>query len=65
MHDGSVATLAAVMDYYKTAHLSAQIGDPDFRPLDLTQQDKDDLVEFMRALTGEILNADPPLGFPL
>jgi cytochrome c peroxidase len=64
MHDGSEATLEDVVDYYKLASHADLIGDPDFRPLALTAQDAADLVEFMKALTGEILNADPPASFP-
>jgi cytochrome c peroxidase len=64
MHDGSVATLEAVVDYYRVASHASQINDPDFRPLNLTRQDVSDLVDFMKALTGDILNAEPPSSFP-
>jgi cytochrome c peroxidase len=64
MHDGTVATLEDVVNYYRMATHAAQINDPDFRPLELTAADVSDLVEFMNALTGEILNADPPASMP-
>jgi len=52
MHDGSVATLEEVVEWYdKGGHpnptLSAKI-----RPLKLSTQEKADLVEFMKACTG-------------
>lgn len=57
MHDGSEATLLDVVKFYNrggavNAHL-----DRDMTPLGLTNQEMSDLVEFMRALTGdEVLN---------
>jgi cytochrome c peroxidase len=52
MHDGSVATLEEVVEWYDKGghpnpHLSEKI-----RPLKLSAQDKADLVEFMKACTG-------------
>ncbi len=57
MHDGSEATLEDVVEYYveigkggpdKYPNLSEKI-----KPLDLTDQDKKDLVAFMKACSGE------------
>ena len=61
MHDGSVKTLEEVMDHYdhgfvRRASLSDQI-----RPLNLTAQEKADVIAFMQALTSE----DPPVALPL
>jgi cytochrome c peroxidase len=64
MHDGSVSTLEEVVDYYRLATHADKIGDPDFRPLSLTTDDVSDLVELMKALTGDILNAEPPASLP-
>jgi len=52
MHDGSLATLEEVVEWYDrgghpSPHLSEKI-----RPLKLSAQDKADLVEFMKACTG-------------
>lgn len=52
MHDGSLATLMDVVEHYNkggtpNAHLSDKI-----KPLKLTDQEKLDLVEFMKACTG-------------
>ncbi len=57
MHDGSLATLEAVVDYYNTggavsgARPESRFIDPRIRPLHLTDQQKSDLVTFMRSLT--------------
>ena len=61
MHDGSEKTLLDVVAYYnrggvKNPHLAG-----DIRSLGLTSQEQSDLVEFMKALTGEI---DPQVGRP-
>jgi len=64
MHDGRFATLEEVVDFYnkggiQNPHLSNLI-----IPLDLTDQEKKDLVEYMRALNGEGWQASPPTEFP-
>jgi cytochrome c peroxidase len=64
MHDGSVNTLEEVVDYYRLASHAAKIADPDFRALTLTRDEVSDIVEFMKALTGDILNAEPPASMP-
>ncbi len=52
MHDGSVATLAEVVDWYaKGGHPNPHLSDK-IKPLDLSTQDKADLVAFMEACTG-------------
>jgi cytochrome c peroxidase len=58
MHDGSLATLEAVVDFYSKGgepnpHLS-----PLIRKLDLSKEEQADLVAFMKALTSPVL---PPL----
>jgi|GEM_PF-94043 len=52
MHDGSVATLEEVVEWYaKGGHPNPHLSDK-IRPLKLSEQDKADLVEFMKACTG-------------
>ncbi len=52
MHDGSVATLEEVVEWYdKGGHPSKHLSEK-IRPLNLTEQDQADLVEFMKACTG-------------
>jgi len=54
MHDGSLQTLREVIDYYDKGgtpnpHLST-----DMKPLQLTEQEKADLIALMNSLTGEM-----------
>ena len=52
MHDGSQKTLEEVVEWYaKGGHPHPQLSDK-IKKLDLTAQDKQDLVDFMRALDG-------------
>ena len=53
MHDGSQKTLAEVIDWYaKGGHPNPQLSDK-VKKLDLTDQDKADLVAFLEALSGD------------
>ena len=52
-HDGSAATLRDVVDHYARGGDDRSNVSPDVRRLDLSEQDKQDLVAFMRALTGK------------
>ena len=53
MHDGSQKTLEEVVEWYaKGGHANATLSDK-VKKLELTDQDKKDLVEFMKACTGE------------
>ncbi|MEP7313061.1 MAG: MbnH family di-heme enzyme [Pseudomonadota bacterium] len=56
MHDGSVATLAAVIDHYSRGGrerpaAAVKLTDPLIRPLRLTQREKADLQAFLQSLT--------------
>jgi cytochrome c peroxidase len=53
MHDGSEATLKEVMEFYDRGGDIAENRSPFITPLELTKQEKMDLVEFMKALEGE------------
>lgn len=54
MHNGSLATLEAVVDHYITGGIKRESLSPEMQPLDLTQQERDDLLAFMRTLTGPL-----------
>lgn len=59
MHDGSLATLKDVVDFYIGAGNSNDWRDKDLDHLG--RQERDDLEAFMNALTGEIPpNTDAP-----
>ena len=51
MHDGSVQTLEEVVDYYDKGGVKNRFIDAAIFPLHLTEQEKLDLVAFMRSLT--------------
>jgi len=51
MHDGSEATLESVVELYDKGGVPNRHLDGGIRPLNLTEQEKKDLVEFMRTLT--------------
>lgn len=60
MHDGSEQTLESVVEYYnKGGNPNASL-DPEMKPLNLTDQEKADLVAFMKALTGEEIHVELP-----
>jgi cytochrome c peroxidase len=61
MHDGSEKTLADVVAFYSKGGVKNPWLSSDVRPLGLTAQEQADLVEFMKALTGEI---DADVGRP-
>ncbi len=54
MHDGSIATLEEVVEWYaKGGHPNPHLSDK-IKKLDLTAQEKQDLVAFMKSLTGPL-----------
>lgn len=54
MHDGSLATLRDVIDFYDNAGGYQQPKSMLLRPLNLTEKEKADLVAFLESLTGEV-----------
>ncbi len=54
MHDGSQKTLEEVVDFYVEGGHPNKWLSPKMKRLNLTQQEKKDLVEFLKALTGEV-----------
>ena len=51
MHDGSVQTLEEVVEYYDKGGDKNRFIDAAIFPLHLTEQEKADLVAFMKSLT--------------
>jgi cytochrome c peroxidase len=52
MHDGSLATLNDVVDFYDRGGRPNPNLDPEIRPLKLTADEKRALVSFLGALSG-------------
>src|SRR5260370_37766563 len=54
MHDGSLATLEDVVEYYDRGGNGNPHLDPDIRPLHLTAGHKNALAAFLRTLSGRV-----------
>ena len=70
MHDGSVATLAAVIDHYAAGGRAAQNGArsplaaPQIAGFPISDTEKADLIAFLEALTDEHFLTDPSIRSP-
>ena len=51
MHDGSLATLETIVDFYSKGGNPNPYVDREVRPINLAPEEKSDLVEFLRSLT--------------
>lgn len=60
MHNGMYATLEEVIEHYDRGGDVLENLDPSMGPLQLTAQEKRDLVEFLRTLDGEPVNVTIP-----
>jgi cytochrome c peroxidase len=54
MHDGSLRTLDAVVDFYEQGGRANPTLDPEMRPRQFTPSDRIALVAFLRSLSGEV-----------
>jgi cytochrome c peroxidase len=64
MHDGSLPTLEAVIDHYDRGGGGHPSTDPQIVRLGLTDDEKADLVAFLRSFTDERFLGDPRFGPP-
>jgi len=53
MHDGSLTTLEAVVEFYDRGGIQNESLDPLLHPLGLNELEQSDLVAFLRSLTGD------------
>ena len=58
MHDGSFATLAEVIDFYDRGGAPNPRLDPQLKPLTLAAAEKQDLVAFLRSLSGKVRDGE-------
>jgi len=65
MHDGSLKTLEEVVEFYDKGGLPNKNLDEKITKLNLTDAQKKDLVEFLKALDGTSLKVAAPATFPL
>jgi cytochrome c peroxidase len=61
MHDGSLATLAAVVDHYDGGGVERPSRSDLMKPLGLTAQEKSDLVAFLNTLTSNLTPTAAPV----
>ncbi|MCZ6655116.1 MAG: cytochrome-c peroxidase [Planctomycetota bacterium] len=54
MHDGSLATLKDVIDFYDDGGRKNPYLDPEIRPRRLTKEEKTELLVFLKSLTGTV-----------
>jgi cytochrome c peroxidase len=76
MHDGSIPNLEGVLDHYAAGgrtiasgpHAGKGHDNPNKDPLIggfvLSQQDRDDLIEFLKSLTDDAVTHDPQFANP-
>jgi cytochrome c peroxidase len=64
MHDGRFVTLEEVIEFYDKGGIQNPHLDNTMVPLNLTTEEKKDLVEYLRALNGEGYQMDIPGKFP-
>jgi cytochrome c peroxidase len=64
MHDGSLKNLYQVVNFYDKGGIPNRNLDAKIKPLHLTAQEKDDLVAFLNALTGDVTPVHPPEKLP-
>jgi len=54
MHDGSLATLDEVIDFYDGGGRANPSLDPEIRPLRLSAEERRQLVAFLRTVSGAV-----------
>jgi cytochrome c peroxidase len=64
MHDGSETTLLEVVEFYNKGGTPNPNLSKEIKPLNLSAQEKRDLVAFLESLTGNVNNATPPETLP-
>jgi len=56
MHNGELVTLREVVEFYNKGGVKNEVLSPLIRPLNLTEKEIDDIVEFLKTLTGSNLD---------
>jgi cytochrome c peroxidase len=65
MHDGRFKTLEEVVEFYNQGGIKNPYLDDEIIPLELTEQEKKDLVAMLKSLNGEgWQHVTPPTEFP-
>lgn len=61
MHNGVFLSIEEVVDFYDKGGGEDPRKDPLMKPLGLSAEEKTDLVEFLKSLSGEAIVVDPPI----
>ncbi len=62
MHNGAYTTLEEVVDHYNAGGFkNAGTLDPNMKPLNLSKKERQDVVEFMKSLTGDPVEVTVPI----
>lgn len=61
MHDGSLPDLPSVLAHYVSGGVERPSRSPSLRPLNLSQDERDDLLAFLDSLTGEVAPVSMPI----
>jgi len=61
MHNGSIATLASVIELYDRGGIDRPSRSPQIQPLGLTTAEKAELIDFLATLTGDPQQVVPAL----
>ena len=64
MHDGSIDSLAAVVEYYNGGGTANPGLAKEIQPLRLSDAEKTGLIALLESLTGTMRNSSPPVTFP-
>jgi cytochrome c peroxidase len=64
MHDGSVATLAEVIDHYASGGIQSPVKSPRLKGFEITDAERSDVIAFLNSLTDPEFLANPVLGKP-
>ncbi len=64
MHDGSIATLAEVIDHYASGGVQSPVKSPRLKGFAITDAERNDLIAFLNSLTDQDFLASPGLGKP-
>lgn len=60
MHDASMTSLQEVIKHYEKGGIQRDSLSPEMKPFELTETERDDVIAFIKSLTGPILNIEFP-----
>ncbi len=61
MHDGSIKTLREIVEFYNKGGMRKEGIDPEIKPLNLSDEEIDELLAFLEALTDLVEVTPPPI----